>query len=101
MSGKNNRAVLFMGDLLMLSRQARLVREARNRGYAPVAVVSTGTDMDSIAALSADPGSPLADLAEVIQVPDTAITTTLPALQPLLERYEIHGVISVGNWPAC
>jgi hypothetical protein len=57
--------------------------------------------MDRITALSADPANPLADLAEVIQVPDSAMTTTLPALQPLLQHYEIHGVISVGNWSTC
>jgi biotin carboxylase len=94
---ESGQAVVFMGDLVVLARQARLIREARQRGYAPVAVVSTGTDLDRLAALSADPAHPLAGLAEVLQVPDAAITAVLPAVQPLLRRYDVRGVISVGE----
>jgi biotin carboxylase len=93
----NSQAVMFMGDLVVLARQARLIREASRRGYAPVAVVGTGTDLARLSALSADPAHPLADLTEVLQVPDAAITTVLPAVQPLLRRYDIRGVISVGE----
>jgi len=91
------KAVLFMGDLVVLARQGRLIREARSRGYAPVAVVSTGTDLNRLAVLRADATHPLADLTEVVQVPDAAITTVLPAVQPLLRRYDVRGVISVGE----
>ncbi len=94
---ESGRAVVFMGDLVVLARQARLIREARQRGYAPVAVVGTGTDLDRLAALSADPAHPLAGLAEVLQVPDAAITAVLPAVQPLLRRHDVRGVISVGE----
>ena len=90
-------AVMFMGDLVVLARQARLVREARQRGYAPVAVVGMGTDLDRLAALRADPSHPLSDLAEVLQVADAAVVTVLPAIQPLLRKYNVSGVISVGE----
>src|SRR2546428_267488 len=83
---ESGRAVVFMGDLVVLARQARLIREARQRGYAPVAVVGTGTDLDRLAALSAGPAPPLAGLAEGLQVPDAAVTAGLPAGRPPLPR---------------
>jgi biotin carboxylase len=93
----HRQAVVFMGDLVVLARQGRLIREAHDRGYAPVAVVSVSTDLDRLASLRTDRSHPLADLAEVVQVPDAQITTVLPAVQPLLRRYDVRGVISVGE----
>jgi len=90
-------AVLFMGDMVVLARQGRLIQEARRRGYAPVAVVSLDTDLARLAAVRADSTHPLSDLAEVVQVSDARIVTVLPAVQPLLRRYDVAGVISVGE----
>lgn len=92
-----DQAVLFMGDLVVLARQGRLISEARRRGYVPIAVVSTGTDLDRLAATRTDATHFLADLAEVVQVQDAAIATVMPAVQPLLQRYDVRGVISVGE----
>lgn len=90
-------AVLFMGDLVVLARQRRLVQEAHQRGYAALAVVSTDTDLARLAALRADPGHPLSHLADVVQVANAQIVTVLPAVQPLLRCYDVRGVISVGE----
>ena len=90
-------AVLFMGDLVVLARQGRLISEARSRGYAPIAVVSTGTDLARLAATRTDTTHRLADLVEVVQVEDAAITNVMPAVLPLLQRYDVRGVISVGE----
>jgi hypothetical protein len=90
-------ALLFMGDLVVLARQGRLISEARRRGLAPLAVVGLGTDLDRLAALRSDPGHPLFGLAEVVQVTDAQVSTVAPAVQPLLRRYQVRGVISVGE----
>lgn len=90
-------AVLFMGDLVVLARQGRLIQEARRRGLAPLAVVSLDTDLERLAAVRADSTHPLSDLAEVVQVSDARIAVVLPAVQPLLRRYDVRGVISVGE----
>jgi biotin carboxylase len=86
-----------MGDLVVLARQGRLIQEARRRGYAALAVVSTGTDLGRLAAARADSTHPLSDLTEVVQVADAQIATVLPAVQPLLRTYDVLGVISVGE----
>ncbi|AEV88375.1 biotin carboxylase [Actinoplanes sp. SE50] len=90
-------ALLFMGDLVVLARQARLISDAARRGLAPVAVVGLGTDLGRLDALRADATHPLSALAEVVQVPDASIATVLQAVQPLLRRYEVRGVVSVGE----
>ncbi|GGX92031.1 ATP-grasp domain-containing protein [Streptomyces hiroshimensis] len=90
-------AVLFMGDLVVLARQGRLIQEARDRGLAPLAVVSTDTDLARLDAVRADPSHTLSALAEVVQVGDARISVVLPAVQPLLRRYAVRGVISVGE----
>lgn len=90
-------AVLFMGDLVVLARQGRLIEEAVRRGLAPLAVVSTDTDLARLDAARADQTHPLRGLAEVVQVTDARIATVLPAVQPLLRRYDVRAVISVGE----
>ncbi|WP_405018385.1 ATP-grasp domain-containing protein [Kitasatospora sp. NBC_00070] len=90
-------AVLFMGDLVVLARQGRLIQDTRRRGLAALAVVSTDTDLERLAAARADGTHPLSELTEVVQVTDARIATVLPAVQPLLRRYDVRGVISVGE----
>jgi len=90
-------AVLFMGDLVVLARQGLLIQEALRRGLAPLAVVSTGTDLARLDAVRADPDHALSGLAEIVQVTDARIAVVLPAVQPLLRRYDVRGVISVGE----
>ncbi|MGW4651710.1 ATP-grasp domain-containing protein [Kitasatospora sp. NPDC004289] len=90
-------ALLLMGDLVVLARQGRLITDAVRRGLAPIAVVSPDTDQDRLAELRADPASPLAGLAEVVRVADAKPSTVAPAVAPLLHRYRVRGVISVGE----
>ncbi|MEV6942377.1 ATP-grasp domain-containing protein [Streptomyces sp. NPDC051172] len=90
-------AFLFMGDLVVLARQGRLVEEAARRGLVPLAVVSEGTDMARLEAAREDADHPLSALVEVVQVKDAGIVSVLPAVQPLLRRYSVRGVISVGE----
>ncbi|MFD9405630.1 acetyl-CoA carboxylase biotin carboxylase subunit family protein [Streptomyces sp. NPDC059989] len=90
-------AVLFMGDLVVLARQGRLIQEARSRGLAALAVVSTDTDLERLAAARADASHPLSGLTDVVQVADARIATVIPSVQPLLRSYDVRGVISVGE----
>ncbi|MFJ4775216.1 acetyl-CoA carboxylase biotin carboxylase subunit family protein [Streptomyces sp. NPDC088762] len=90
-------AVLFMGDLVVLARQGRLIQEARSRGLAALAVVSTDTDLERLAAARADSSHALSGLTDVVQVTDARIATVIPAVQPLLRTYDVQGVISVGE----
>ena len=91
-------AVLFMGDLVIVARQARLISEAHRRGLAPLLVVTPHTDPDRLAACRADPEHPLRRLAEVVEVPDATVDDVLPGIQPLLARYDVRGVICVGDF---
>ncbi|WP_019854056.1 ATP-grasp domain-containing protein [Actinopolyspora mortivallis] len=90
-------AVLFLGDLVVLSRQGGLFRETRRRGMVPVVVVSNNTDIDRLTELREDPTHPLSTLGEVVRVPDAQVSTVLPLVQPLLQRYTVRGVMSVGE----
>ncbi|MFF7364753.1 ATP-grasp domain-containing protein [Streptomyces sp. NPDC008125] len=90
-------AFLFMGDLVVLARQGRLIEEAARRGLAPIAVVSDDTDMTRLDAVRADADHPLSALVEVVQVPDARIVSVVPGVQPLLSRYRVRGIISVGE----
>ncbi|CAM5518185.1 Biotin carboxylase OS=Streptomyces glaucescens OX=1907 GN=SGLAU_17260 PE=4 SV=1 [Streptomyces glaucescens] len=90
-------AVLFMGDLVVLARQGLLVQEALARDLVPLAVVSTDTDLARLDAVRSDPAHSLHGLGEVVQVADARIASVLPAVQPLLSRYDVRGVISVGE----
>ncbi|MFI2431551.1 acetyl-CoA carboxylase biotin carboxylase subunit family protein [Streptomyces sp. NPDC018693] len=90
-------AVLFMGDLVVLARQGRLVQETLARDLVPLAVVSKDTDLARLDAVRSDPAHSLHGLGEVVQVADARIASVLPAVQPLLRRYDVRGVISVGE----
>lgn len=85
-------AVLFMGDLVVLARQARLFTETRRRGLAALVVVSAQTDMELLEQARADRTHPLSALTEVVQVPEANVASVTPAVQPLLRRYDVQGV---------
>lgn len=91
-------ALLFLGDLVIVARQARLVSEAHRRGLAPLLVVTPYTAPERLAACRADPRHPLSALAEVVEVPDATVDDVLPGIQPLLQRYDVQGVICVGDF---
>ncbi|MGH3623284.1 MAG: ATP-grasp domain-containing protein [Sciscionella sp.] len=91
-------AFLFMGDLVIVARQARVVSEAHGRGLAPLLVVTPHTAPERLAACRADPNHPLSTLAEVVEVPDATVNDVLPGIQPLLARYDVRGVICVGDF---
>lgn len=90
-------AVLFMGDLVVLARQARLFTETRRRGLAALVVVSAQTDMELLERARTDETHPLSTLTEVVQVPEASVASVTPAVQPLLRRYAVQGVMSVGE----
>jgi hypothetical protein len=92
------RAVLFMGDLVIVARQLRLITEAHRRGYAPLLVVTPHTDPDRLAELRADPDHPLSKLAEVVEVEDAKVDFVLPGIQSMLRRYDVHAVLCIGDF---
>jgi biotin carboxylase len=91
-------AVLFMGDLVIVARQARLIADARRRGYAPLLVVTPHTDPARLAACRADPSHPLSALEEVVEVADAKVDDVLPGIQPLLRRYDVRAVLCIGDF---
>ncbi|SDY48277.1 Biotin carboxylase [Amycolatopsis xylanica] len=90
-------AFLFLGDLVIVARQARLITEARRRGYAPLLVVTPHTDPARLAELRADPSHPLSQLADVVEVPDATVDAVMPGIQPLLRRYDVQGTMCIGD----
>jgi ATP-grasp domain len=90
-------AIIFMGDLVVVARQPRLVTEARARGLAPLLVVTPHTDPDRLAACRTDPTHPLAGIEDVIWVPDARVETVLPAVQSWLRAYDVQAVMSCGE----
>ncbi|AVT38307.1 acetyl-CoA carboxylase biotin carboxylase subunit family protein [Plantactinospora sp. BB1] len=90
-------AVILLGRLATLARHARLIREARRRGYAPIAVVGYAADAARLAVARARPGHPLADLADAVGVPDAAVDTVVAAVQPVLRTRPIAAVLSTGE----
>jgi biotin carboxylase len=91
------RAILFMGDLVIVGRQTRLITEARERGYAPLLVITPDTDPDRLAACRADPAHPLSKLEDVVNVLEPKVDLVLPAIQPFLRRYDVRGVLCIGD----
>ncbi|GGS42031.1 MULTISPECIES: ATP-grasp domain-containing protein [Actinokineospora] len=91
-------AILFMGDLVIVARQLRLITEAHRRGYAPLLVVTPHTDPARLAELRADPEHPLSLLADVVEVADAKVDYVVPGIQPLLRRYDVRAVLCVGDF---
>jgi hypothetical protein len=91
-------AFLFMGDLVIVARQARLITEAHDRGLAPLLVVTPHTSPGRLAACRRDPGHPLSKLTEVVEVPDATVNDVLTGIAPLLRRYDVRGVLCIGDF---
>lgn len=90
-------AVLFLGDLVILARNWRLVTDARARGLAPVVVTGPDTDPDRLAARMADPRHVLSGLAEAVPVPDPGLGRVGSIVAQLRQRYAFRGVVSAGE----
>jgi hypothetical protein len=90
-------AILFMGDLVIVARQPRLITEARRRGFAPLLVVTPDTDSDRLAACRADITHPLSALEEVVEVEDAKVDLVFPAVQAWLRRYQVRAVMCIGD----
>ena len=90
-------AVLFMGDLVIVARQLRLISEAHRRGFAPLLVITPDTDPDRFAELRADPEHPLSLLTDVVLVQDATVDLVFPAVQPWLRRYDVQAVLCIGD----
>ncbi|WP_238014766.1 ATP-grasp domain-containing protein [Dactylosporangium sp. AC04546] len=91
------KAVLFMGDLIIVARQLRLITEAKRRGYAPLLVITPDTDPVRFERYRADPSHPLSLLEDVVLVPEATVEHVLPAIQPLLRRYDVRAVLCIGD----
>ncbi|GAA0393533.1 ATP-grasp domain-containing protein [Microbispora corallina] len=91
------RAILFMGDMVIVARQLRLITEAHRRGYAPLLVITPDTDPGELAACRADDTHPLSLLADVVNVAEPKVDLVVPAIQPLLRRYDVRGVLCIGD----
>jgi hypothetical protein len=98
MNATKPRAILFMGDLVIVARQTRLITEAHRRGYAPLLVVTPYTDPARLAELRADPDHPLSKLAEVVEVADAKVDYVVPGIQSLLRRYDVKAVLCIGDF---
>jgi biotin carboxylase len=90
-------AILFMGDLVIVARQPRLITEARRRGFAPLLVVTPDTDPDRLAACRADATHPLSQLEDVVEVAEAKVDLVFPAVQAWLRRYRVHAVMCIGD----
>jgi hypothetical protein len=90
-------AVVFMGDMVVVARQERLVTEAVRRGLAPILVMRTNQDPARLARRQSDPDHPLSLIREVVWVEDERVETVLAALTPVLRRYRPVAVVSTGE----
>jgi hypothetical protein len=91
-------ALLIMSELKMITRHLRLVDYAREVGHLPVLVFSLGPDSAMLRALMADPDHPLSRLGGLHQVAEPSAAGVLAALPELADRYDIHGVLSCGEF---
>jgi hypothetical protein len=90
-------AVLFMGDLVIVGRQLRLIVETHRRGLTPLLVVTPHTDPARLAALRTEPDHPLSLLGDVVMVPEATVEQVVPAIQPLLRRYDVRAILCIGD----
>jgi biotin carboxylase len=90
-------AVVFMGDMVVVSRQERLLTEAVRRGLAPILVMRTSQDPARLARCQSDPDHSLSLVTEVVWVDDERVETVLAALTPVLLRYRPVAVVSTGE----
>jgi len=91
-------AILYMGDLVIVARQLAFITEARRRGLEPLLVITPDTDAATFAACRADPAHPLSQLADVVLVDDATVEHVVPAIQPWLRRYDVRGVLCIGDF---
>lgn len=89
-------ALVIMTSYKMIIRHLRLVEYARELGLVPV-MVFTG-DEDRLRELVADPDHALSGFGELWRVPDSSVAGVLGSVQDLVERYDVRGVISCGEY---
>lgn len=90
-------AVVFVTDLVILSRHYRLIDEALLRGLTPLAVFGPETPADRLALHRADPDHPLSALREVLHVADCSTGTLRTALRSFQDRYDVRAVVNCGE----
>jgi hypothetical protein len=86
-----------MSDLVVLSRQSRLIEEILSRELVPLVLVGPDTPMERLRAHMADPAHPLSSMSEVLQVPDSAVDTVLGAVRPWLRDYDVRASMCCGE----
>lgn len=91
-------ALLIFGDLFVAARQGQLFEEARRRGLASVLVVTQDTEGALLDRFREDPENPLSNIQEVIEVPDVHPDKVLPGVQDALLRFDVQGVLNIGEY---
>lgn len=91
-------ALLIFGDLFVAARQGRIFEETGKRGLAPVLVVSEDTDQARLARMRADTTGFLFHVADVVVVRGFDPDRVLPALQDVLLRFDVRGVLNIGEY---
>jgi biotin carboxylase len=91
-------ALLIMTDLKMIIRHLRLVEYARELGLTPVMVFSRPDTEPLLRELMADPAHPLSGLGELCLVADPSVTSVLAGVRDVVERYDVRGALSCGEY---
>ncbi|ALG09664.1 ATP-grasp domain-containing protein [Kibdelosporangium phytohabitans] len=91
-------ALVIMTGLKMIIRHLRLVEYARELDVVPIMVFSAGGDLKRLRELTGQPDHPLSGLGELWPVPDSTVGGVLGSVQDLLERYDVRGVLSCGEY---
>jgi hypothetical protein len=87
-----------MTSLKMIIRNLRLVEYTRELGVTPVLLFTRGGDEERLRELMADPGHPLSALGDLCPVADPSPAATIAGVQPVLERYDVRGALSCGEY---
>jgi hypothetical protein len=97
-SGAPEPALLIMTELKMIIRHLRLVEYAREIGLTPVMVFCRAESQPRLRALMGDPGHPLSGLGELCLVADPSVTSVLAGVHGVVERYDVRGALSCGEY---
>src|SRR5690349_13312398 len=94
---RRGEAVVLLTELKMIIRHLDLITEIRRHGAEPVLLFSFAADATRLAALSADSRQPLSGVTEICRVADPSAGSVMAVLEQLMRRYDIVGVMSVGE----
>ena len=91
-------AVLLFGGIGVLARHARLIREARARGFEVLAITTGGAGLaERMAARAGDPANPLSGLTDWIILDSPAVEGVVAAVTQRFAAYSVAAAISCGE----